>query len=139
MPEVDLNYWAILVAGVASYVIGMVWYMAMSKPWMKLVGLEGTSKEEMKKMAGAKSYIKAFIAGLIMAWVLAHFVQYAEADTLWLGALTGFWAWLGFVATTSLSRFLWEPNSPKKLWLMNNGNHLLGLLVMGAILATWVA
>ena len=43
-----VNYWAILVSGVAAVVIGAVWYSpgVFGKAWMQLVGFK---KEDMKK------------------------------------------------------------------------------------------
>lgn len=71
-----------------------------------------------------------------MAYVLAHIVDYANATTIMAGMQTGFWIWFGFVATTSAGTNLWEGKG-WDLWLINNGNYLLTLMAMGAILAVY--
>ena len=76
----------------------------------------------------------AFLASLVLAYFLAHVVEFMGASTLLDGAHVGFWVWLGFVATTSVGAYLFE-GRPLALYLINAGGYLAGLAVMGALLA----
>ena len=49
---------------------------------------------------------------------------------------TGFWLWLGFVATTQLSTVIFEERN-FGLYLLNVGYQLVACLVCGAVLAVW--
>ena len=135
MPNINLV--AVLVAAIATMAVGAVWYSPalFAKQWMKLAGIAqkdiDSQKKEMPKFYGA-----AFIAALITAYVLAIFVKFAAADTVFSGIVVGFWAWLGFVATTSLSQVIWEKRNTN-LYVLNNGQILVSFAVMGAILAMW--
>ena len=93
------------------------------------------NKPEMKKKA-TRGYVIMFIALLLMAYILSHFVDYTEANSIVEGMTAGFWIWLGFLATTMIGSFLWE-DKPFTLYLINVGHYLVVLLVMGAILAWW--
>lgn len=137
MPPVDINYLAVLGAAIVAMAIGAVWFgPVFGKTWMKLVGK--TEKDlQAAKAAMPRLYGSSFLASLITAYVLAHFVDFAQAETISGGVQTGFWAWLGFVLTTSLSGFIWA-GRPMKLYYLENGSHLITLAVMGAILAVWV-
>lgn len=139
LPTVVVNNVAVLVAAIVAMVIGGIWHspMVFGNLWMKLSGLTAKSMDAAKKKGMAKLYIYQFIAILVAAYVLAYFVKYAGAATASDGALVGFWAWLGFVATTTVGSTIWEGKS-FKLWLLNNGHNLLTYAVMGAILAVWV-
>ena len=55
--------------------------------------------------------------------------------TLASGALTGFLIWLGFVASSSLTNKLFADRL--LAWVLEQGNHLLTLVVMGAIVGAW--
>lgn len=138
MQQVDVNLMAVLVCGVASMIIGYLWYskMLFGKTWMKL---SGVSETDMKKANSNMPvlYGTMFIASLVMAYVLAHFAKYAGALTLTDGVVAGFWAWLGFVATTMLTNVLYE-GKPVKLYLINTGYQLVTLVVMGMILVSIV-
>lgn len=138
-PEVTINYLAVIVAAIASMVIGMAWYspMLFGKQWMELIGISVKDMEAAKKKGMSKTYALAFVSSLVMAYVLAHFVDYAMASSLADGAMAGFWVWLGFVATVSLSSVLWDCK-PWKLYFINVGYHLVQLVVMGEILTLWV-
>jgi len=138
MPEFDINYLAVLVSAAAGFVIGMLWYSVLfGKAWMKLSGMDKKKIEKEKKKGMAKSYAAGFAVLVVMAFVLAHFVDMAEATTVLGGAQAGFWAWLGFVATVMLNKVLWE-GKPFKLYLLDAAHYLVVLLAMGSILAVWV-
>lgn len=140
MAEPIVNYLAVLVCGFVSMIVGSFWYspIGFGLPWMRLMGI--TPKDVQKAKAKNKSmfgsYLIMFIAVLVMAFVLSHFLDYAEADTFLLGMQGGFWAWLGFIATTMTGSVLWEQKS-WKLYLINAGHYLVTLVLMGGILAAW--
>ena len=138
MPTFEINYLAVLVSAVAGFVIGALWYSVLfGKAWMKLSKMGKKDIEKEKKKGMAKSYAAGFIALLVMAFVLAHFVDMAGAATVLEGAQAGFWAWLGFVATTMLNKVLWE-GKPVKLYVLDAAHYFVVLIAMGAILAVWV-
>ncbi len=135
---VNVNFVAVLVAAIASIVLGFLWYGPLfGKKWASLMGWGKMNKATMAKMkkSAGKGYAVGFLTAIVMAYVLAHFVSYAGAVTAIEGAQAGFWAWLGFVATVTAGSVLWE-GKPKNLYFLNNGYQLISLMVMGAILVT---
>ncbi len=136
--NVNVNYLAVLVAAIVQMVVGALWYspMVFGKMWMKLSGLNAKQLEEAKKKGMGKSYFLMFLGTLVMSYVLAHFVFYTGATSFILGMQTGFWIWLGFLATTTMGMVLWD-NKPWSLYVLNNGYNLVVLLLMGGILAVW--
>lgn len=132
MPIVDINLVAVVVAALVSMLIGAAWYSKylFGSEWMRLVG---KSTEELRR-GSKKGYVVAAIGSLIIAYVLAHFVQYVGASNLIEGAVTGFWLWLGFVAATSATNSAFA-GRPWGLWRIEAGYFLLVLLINGAILA----
>lgn len=135
MPEVSINYIAVLVAAVATMVIGSVYYAppVLGRAWMKLVGKNADDVRKGMWM----SMFWMFVAALVESFILAHFVGYTNAGTWMDGAVTGFWLWIGFVVTTMFADYNYAGKS-KKLYLIQIGYHLISLLVMGGILAVWV-
>lgn len=143
---VPINYLAVLVCGVASMVIGSLWFGPLfGKPWMAMMGWDASKKEAWAKTPGAKSkmaklYAIQFVASLVMACVLAHVLVFAgtymKSSGVSAGLSAGFWSWLGFVAPVTLGMVLWE-GKPWKLWTIVAGSHLVTLCTMGVILALW--
>lgn len=134
MFDLDINYVAVLVAALASIVVGAVYYSppVLGKVWMKMIGMKPA---DAKKGAGM-GYVLGAIAALITAYVLAHILSLAGAAE-WMAALqTTFWVWLGFFATTSLHRIAWEKGG-WDWWFLTNGNWFLTLLTMALVLTYW--
>lgn len=132
-----INYWAVLVAAVSNMVIGSIWYspILFGKQWMKLIGKSREDMEQEKK-GMTRLYLGTFAGALVMAYVMAHFVDYVLAYDIWGGFQLGVWVWVGFVLTTSLGIALFEKR-PKGLYFINNLYHLVSLVAMGVILAVW--
>jgi hypothetical protein len=84
----------------------------------------------------AQAMIVGFIGDLVMAYILARFAAWYGATTLVEGALVGFMAWLGFVATILAGSIYYE-RKPMELVLINAGYHLVSIVVMGAIFGLW--
>ena len=139
VPIANVNFIAVLVAAIVMMVLGFVWYsqFAFGKMWMGEAGTNAKSMADKKKMKQNMTFGIMFIATLVMAYVLAHIVSYTQAKTVLEGAQAGFWVWLGFVAPTMLSAVLFSGKSVK-LYIIDTAHVLVGLLVMGAILAVWV-
>lgn len=141
MPEVPINYPAVLGAAVASMVLGALWYGPLfGKLWIKLSGVGQEQIDRSKATGMGKLYGMAFVGSLVMSYVLAHALVFAGAylnvQGISAGLTAGFWSWLGFVAPVTMGSVLWE-GKPWKLWALNNSYQLLSLLAMGVILALW--
>ena len=131
--SIPLNYWAILLSAIASMVIGGVWYShkVFGIAWMKL---SGKTKADIKGANTAMGYM--FLTALIMAYVLAHFVYLFGAKGFAGGLQLGIWAWLGLIATTMSSNYIFE-GRPWKLFLINGLFRLVEVCAMTVILSCW--
>ena len=128
-----LNIWAVLVAALSTFLIGGLWYSpaVLGKPWMRENGFteEFLRAGNMPKIFGL-SFILAFIAALNLAMFLG------PEDRPEMGALWGFAAGFGWVATFVATHYLFERKS-FTLFLINAGYSVVALTVMGVILAAW--
>ncbi len=132
--QFDINYWSVLVAALAGWVVGAVWYSPalFAKPWLKALGKrQGDNKGGAGKAMGI-----GFLVTLLTAYVLAHFVQAVGAIDWMEGAQLGFWAWLGFVFTRTMLSSVFEGRS-WKLFCIGTFHDLVVFLVMGGILGYW--
>ncbi len=129
----ELNYFAIIVAALSTFMIGGLWYSpaVFGKAWMKE---NGFTEEGMKGGNMVKIFGVAFILALISAINLAMFMG-PENDPA-MGAMWGFLAGAGWVATFVGTHYLFERRS-FKLFLINAGYSIVALTIMGVILAAW--
>ena len=93
-----LNYLAILLAALAAFGWGAIYYMTLSKQWLAAVGI---SREQMQSRSAAPFVISS-IALIVMSWVLAGTVGHLGPGqvTIKNGIISGLFLWLGFIATT---------------------------------------
>ena len=124
-----MNLLAVLIAGIAYFVLGIIWYseMLFGKPWMKLTGVKEMKPTPINMVVG-------LVISIIPAYVLAGLIDMMGTVTLMSGLLAGLMAWIGFVGTLSLAPALWEKKS-LNLYLLNNAYNLISFLLMGAIIA----
>ena len=139
----SINWLAVLFCVLASMVIGGVWFgpKTFFPAWWKAVGKAGDP------MMGGGESTPGSSLGMGLVWggiVFASLVQavfmsmmvhamgsISGGVTLASGALTGFLIWLGFVASSSLTNKLFADRL--QAWVLEQGNHLITFVVMGAI------
>lgn len=128
------NYPAVVVAAIAYWVLGAVWYgVLFSKPWM---ALEHMTIEQAQSVSPVIPYIVSFVLELLIAYSLAQLCIWRNADTAGRGASVGVLMWIGFVGPISFMNYMFEMR-PKELFAINEFYPLAGLVLMGAILGAW--
>ena len=128
MAFAGMNYLAVLIAAIAAFVIGAGYYGILGKPWMKAARIDPASAQ-MSPVLFAISFASELVMATMVAGVVGHLGP-GEA-TLVNGIASGFFLWLGFVATTLVVNhryqgFGWD------LSLIDGVHWLLVLLTMGA-------
>ena len=135
-----INYWAVLVCGVASMITGSIWYGPLfGKKWAHIIGASNMTPEECKKMqkAAGPLYLIQFLLSLLQAYILAHFIQaWGDAPAV----KTALFIWLGFLMPTVAAGSMWNNDSAKTSWsrfLIQAVYNLLNLVIFALILGMW--
>ena len=123
--------WVVL-AAIVYFSIGSLWYspVLFVKPWAKA---QGFGRDGAMGKGFAQLLVASFCLTIILVLVEAYFVHIMKSPTALNGAYLGAKLWLGFVGPTSLINTLYEKR-PTTVWLVDQGYHLVGLVVAGAIL-----
>lgn len=140
--ELKINIIAVLVAVVANFALGFIWYTPLfGKVWGKEMGYDPNMKPDKSVMLKGMAFM--IIGNFLFAWVLAHnmaawqFVPGIKEMGLLSNALSSaIFTWLGFYLPGQLSATVWEKKS-WKLFAINTGYHLASLLVVAMILTYW--
>lgn len=134
-----LNFWAILVATLSTFVIGGLWYspMLFGNAWMNAAGV---SEQEIQQGNKAKIFGLAFIFELIMAFNLAMFLtgspEAAEQMNAGAGAFYGFLTGFGWIFFAMAVNSLYEQRSWKYIFI-NGGYWTIAFTLMGLIIGAW--
>jgi hypothetical protein len=135
-----INLPSIVVAAIAAWVFGAIYYTALGKVWLIAQGktvdsckIENAAKSGLAKGAPfALSFIGELIMGAVIYGILTH-------SGLWswhAGIVTGVFCWFGFVLTTVTIN---NAYSGRKVMLtVIDSAHWLGvLIIIGGIIGAW--
>ena len=127
----SVNLIAVLVAAVVSFVSGSVYWGVIANPLTKLLG--EVPELGRPPIAGL---IASFLTRVVVAYVLAIFLNYAGAQNALAGAALALLAWIGFVITISIGQAAFGWMSWTRL-VVGAGESLLGYALMGAVFGAW--
>lgn len=139
METIQVNMTAVLVAVIANFILGFIWYTPLfGKAWGREHGFDSSFKPTTGELA--RGMIFMVIGNFFMAYVFAHnmaawsFVPGSAAMTVTENILSsvGF-TWLGFYLPVDIGVVTWERKS-WKLFGINTSYHFLMLLVAALIL-----
>jgi len=143
MPNIHINTLAIIIAVVANFILGYLWYTPIfGRIWAKEMGF--VTNEKPPASAFAKGIIFSIIGNFLMVWVFAHNMAVWNPVTWGLppsemsassnAFVAAFFTWLGFFLPVDLSSVAWE-NKSWKLFFINTGHHFITLLIAAMIIA----
>jgi hypothetical protein len=122
------NYFAVLIAALAAYAWGTLYYMTLSKQWLAAVGLTEARRS-------AAPFVISFIALLVMAFVLAGSIGHLGPGNVTVknGIISGLILWAGFVATTVFVSNAY-PGRKYMLSIIDSAHWLGVLVIQGAVI-----
>ena len=128
------NYLAIVVAAVAGWIVGAVWYgVLFGKPWR-----DANNIVPDKSQVTPLPFILAFVAQLVMAWMLAGVLGHLGPGqvTIRNGVISAVFLWFGFVFTTLAVNNMFAGRKPILL-LIDGGHWLAVMVVLGAVIGAF--
>jgi hypothetical protein len=137
--EFQINYIAVIVAIVANFILGFIWYTPLfGKAWARELKMDTSVKPTGGQMA--KGLITTLIGNFLLVYVFAHNIEawtfvpnmneMSAAGTILNSAI---FTWLGFFVPVDLNTVMWEGKS-WKFFFINTVYHLLTLLIAATIL-----
>jgi Protein of unknown function (DUF1761) len=134
MSFAGINFLAVLIAAVVAWLVSAGWYTSLCRIYQAALGMTPEQgKEEMKKPGAFLPFLYAFIGNLVIAWMLAGVLGHLGQVTLKNGVITGAFLWFGFILTTMVVNFCFSGRD-KRLLLIDLGNWLIVMVVMGAVI-----
>ncbi len=131
----NINYIAVLVAAVAQFIFGAIWYMPIfGKMWGKIHGFDKVSPEEQKVMTKkmAPLLVMQFIFTVVTTIVFAALIN--QFSTEWSIYCFAVLFWLGFIVPTQVSAVIFGGTNPnwfiQKILIMAFG--ALGCMLIAA-------
>jgi hypothetical protein len=129
----QLNFLAVIVAAVSTFVIGGLWYspLMFQRGWM---AANGFSEADVAGGNMAKIFGVSFVFALVMALNLAMFLADPGTTAAWgatAGALAAIWVALGIGTVALFER------RPFSYTAINGGYWVVSFTLMGLIIGAW--
>jgi hypothetical protein len=133
-----VNYIAVLVAGVAGWLVGAVWYGVLGRQWMEALGWTDADMKgpDGKRRTPITPMIVALFAQIVMALMLAGVVAHIGPPNVLNGMISGALVWLGFVITTLAVNNAFQRKSPI-VTVIDGGHWLAVLIVQGIVIGVF--
>lgn len=134
----ELNYVAILVAGLAKFILGGLWFspLLFVKPWLAEMKFTEEDMAKAKAKGMAHSLVPTFLMGLVQVFALAIVLKTMKPECLGCAAGTGLMLGVAFAAVPIATNALFEQRSAK-LVLITAGHDVTAIVISSVILAAW--
>ena len=133
--RIQQNYLAIVVAAIACFLFEAAWYSYFLQAW-----IDGIGRTREWLMASGVSpniqYTTALVCAAIIAAAISSVTQLTGPQTALRGMRVASLMWLSCVMTTWATEYVFEVRT-YKLFAINTGFWLVGMLLMGAIVGGW--
>ncbi len=127
--------WVILLAGLAAWMAGAVWYGLLGNKWVAALGTTKAALARPKGWPSAQPFVLSLLADIVIAWVLALVMfgtqtSGVESAMAWAAVL-----WLGFVLTTIATNNAYARRQPM-LTLIDSGHWIFAMLAAAVVLGS---
>lgn len=134
MPS-SINHLAVVLSTIISFALGFVWFTVLFREsYLAALGKTAEQLDQGPSMLAAS--VMQLIGNLIMAYVLAWFMEQTGSRTVSDGAMLGAIVWVGFVAAVIGPMYAFQAFS-LKFFAITTGFTLVSLLVTGAVIGGW--
>lgn len=131
-----VNHASILLAAVAAWLFGGLYYSLLGERWM---AAQGKTMEQCKAEMAGKSklqiygpFVLAFVASIFIAWALYGILLHLNRFTVRGGMISATLIWFGFVLTTMAVNNAFH-GKRAMLTAIDSLHWLGGLLIIGAV------
>jgi len=123
----------VIVAGIAAFAVGAVWYMRLSAQWVAASGVVTDDTGEPANRSDPLPYITGLLGAIICAGMMRHVFELSNIDTIGKGLISGLGIGL-FLVTPWIATFYMFAGRARSLILIDGGYATLGCTAMGIVL-----
>jgi hypothetical protein len=130
-----LNWGAILLAGIADWIFGAIWFKALSKEWVAGLNMSPEDKRAYLATPNFWPYIIALLCSVLIAYVIARLVSNSETHGFFRGITVGILVGLA-AALAMITNMVFEARTGSFI-LISAAYPLVGSILMGIIIGVW--
>lgn len=126
---------AILVAAVADWLLGAVWFTAFASQWRAGTRMPADQMQANEAHPNFWPFLVALVSSIVMAYVIARIVAGLESHTLFRGIVVG--SLVGLAAAAAMVTEMVFEIRPGSFVMIAAGYPLAGSILMGIVIGAW--
>ncbi len=123
----------VIAAALGAYAFGAVWYIGMSRPWIRAAGIPTDATGKPQGNGSPMPFLIALVAMILVAGMMRHVFAAGGIDTLNEGVVSGLGVGAFFITPWVAMNYAFSMR-PLNLWLIDSVNAVIGCTIMGVIL-----
>jgi flagellar biosynthesis protein FlhB len=133
----NINYIAVAIATIASYLLGFVWYhwAVFGEAWANALSITKEEADNTEGLGGA--FIVSLVSGLTKSLCVALLMAATNISGVLNGAFFGAVVAVVFIVT-SLGYYNGFARIPSKITLINSTHSIVEITLVGAIIGTFI-
>jgi len=130
MASFSIDLVPVLVAGLAAFIIGGIWYGPLfGRAWSQAVGVD-------PETINPAVYGIGFVCYVLLAGAVSAVVNWSAVSTVLDGLIVGAVLWAGIAVALGVNATLFSARSRTALWI-DGLFQLVAFLAVGGILGAW--
>lgn len=128
-----MGFLSVILAGVAGFVFGGIWYTVLAQKWMSASGVPLGADGQPANRKDPIPYITSFIGAVLVAGMMRHVFELSAIDSFGKGLISGLGIGL-FLVSPWIVTFYSFGARPRSLMLIDSGYATFGCAVIGGVL-----
>ncbi|MGH2634981.1 MAG: DUF1761 domain-containing protein [Actinomycetota bacterium] len=133
----ELNWLAVIVAAIAYFVLGSIWYAppVLGRAWIESSGIQMPEGQRPSPAIYLSPLLTCFVAAVATGMLVVGTRSNELTEGIQLGVVLG----VGYALSITILGGIFETGKPKPMVsaLISGGYHLVGLLITAMIIAAW--
>lgn len=131
-----MEFLNVIVAALAAFAFGAVWYMSMSKAWIAAAEIPVDAKGKPQGNGGAMPFVVGLVAMVIVAGMMRHVFAMSGLASVGQGLMGGSGIGAFLITPWVAMNYAFGMRKPM-LTLIDGVNSVVGCTIMGAVLSAF--
>lgn len=128
-----MEFISVIVAAIAAFAFGSIWYMALADRWMEASGVPVGDDGRPANSSDPMTYITGLICAVLVAGMTRHIFVLSDIDTVGKGLVSGLGLGLFLSAPWLITNYTFAAR-PKTLMVIDGGYAVGGCTIIGIVL-----
>lgn len=128
-----MEFLSVIAAAIAAFAFGAVWYMSMSKAWIRAAGVPVDANGRPQGNGSVMPFVVGLVAMVLVAGMMRHVFAMSGLDTVGEGVMGGAGIGAFLITPWVAMNYAFAMRKPS-LTVIDGVNSVVGCTIMGVVL-----